>query len=94
MEVMRFPDPDARPYFLWNEATTVAQFREALARASDEERALLLGRLMREARDPDVWEFTTVQEVRRLFPLISRYLGRRRAFWTWLLDAWAERGLG
>jgi hypothetical protein len=27
---MRFTDPDERPYFLWNEATTVAQFRQAL----------------------------------------------------------------
>jgi hypothetical protein len=90
---VRFTDPDERPYFLWSEATTVGQFREALARADDAERAQLLGRLMREARDPDVWEFTTVAEVRRLFPLISRYLGRRRAFWTWLIDSWVELGL-
>lgn len=79
-QVVRFTDPNVRPYFLWNEPTTVAQFRAALASAQDEERAVLLGRLMREARDPDVWEFTSVAEVRRLFPLINRYLGRRRAF--------------
>lgn len=90
---MRFTDPDERPYFLWNEATTVAQFRQALAQAPDAERALLLGRLMRDARDSDVWAFTTVAEVLRLFPLIRPYLGQRRAFWTWLLEAWVERGL-
>jgi len=50
----RFTNPDERPYFLWNEQTTVAQFRAALASASEDEKALLLGRLMREARDPDV----------------------------------------
>jgi hypothetical protein len=48
---------------------------------------------MREARDPDVWEFTSVAEVRALFPKIERYLGRRKDFWSYLLNAWAERGL-
>lgn len=93
LDVARFTDPEERPYFLWNETTTVAQFRHALEVATEDEKALLLGRLMREARDPDVWEFTTVEEVRRLFPKIARYLGRRRAFWTYLLEAWAAHGI-
>lgn len=88
--VSRFTDPNERPYFLWNETTTVGAFREALARAEGPEKALLLGRLMREARDSDVWAFTTVQEVRRLMPQIEKHLGRRRAFWRYLLDAWQE----
>jgi hypothetical protein len=90
---VRFANPDERPYFLWSEPTTVAQFRHALAQAGDDEKAMLLGRLMREARDPDVWEFTNVTEVRRLFPQIERYLGRRREFWVYLLNAWKEHGL-
>jgi hypothetical protein len=40
---VRFTNPDERPYFLWNEPTTVAQFREALSTATDEERALCSG---------------------------------------------------
>lgn len=40
-----------------------------------------------------MWEFTSVAEVRRLFPLINRYLGRRRAFWKWLIESWVELGL-
>lgn len=39
VQAMRFVDPNERPYFLWNERTTVAQFREALATSSDEDRA-------------------------------------------------------
>lgn len=73
---------------------TVASFREALARADDDEKARLLGKLMREARDQDVWHFTTVTEVRALWPKIERYLGRRRAFWVYLLEAWQRDGIG
>ena len=86
-------DPQARPYFLWDEDTTIGEWRAKLAIADDEEKARLLGKMMREARDTDVWFFTTVKEVRRLFPRIERYLGRRRAFWIYLLDAWQAHGL-
>lgn len=87
-------DPNARPYFLWDEPNaTVASFRAALARADEDEKARLLGKLMREARDEDVWLFTTVDEVRALMTKIDRYLGRRRAFWRYLLDAWHRHGL-
>jgi hypothetical protein len=87
-------DPAARPYFLWDEPrSTVASFRDAIARASEDDKARLLGKLMREARDEDVWQFTTVAEVRALMPKIDRHLGRRRAFWRYLLDAWQRHGL-
>jgi hypothetical protein len=89
----RLDDPLARPYFLWDEATTTGAFREALLRAGPDEKARLLGKLMREARDEDVWSFTTVSEVRLLFPKIERYLGRRRDFWRYLLDAWQRHGI-
>ena len=58
-----------------------------------DERDATVGKLMREARDEDVWHFTTVAEVRALMPKIDRYLGRRRAFWRYLLDAWERHGL-
>ena len=87
-------EPDARPYFLWDEPTTSRMFRDALSSAGPEEKARLLGKLLREARDPDVWQFTTLEEVRRLFPAVSRYLGRRRAFWTYLIAAWDTSGGG
>ena len=86
-------DEAARPYFLWDEQTSVGAFRARLAAASEDEKARLLGKLMREARDTDVWTFTTVAEVRHLFPKIDRYLGRRRPFWRYLLDAWQRHGL-
>jgi hypothetical protein len=86
-------DDGHRPYFLWDEETTTGEFRAKLAASDDDEKARLLGKLMREARDVDVWRFTTVAEVRRLYPRIERYLGRRRAFWDYLLSAWQEHGI-
>lgn len=85
--------PATTPYFLWDEPMTVAELKEKLASASDEERMRLLGKVLREARDTDVWFFTTPQEVVLHWNRTERYLGRRRAFWKFLLAQWRELGL-
>jgi hypothetical protein len=85
-------DPDARPYFLWSEDTSVAAFRRALLDAQGEEWCRLVGTLMREARDPDVWLFVTPQQVWEQYSGIQRHLGRRRQFWDYLLNAWHQDG--
>jgi hypothetical protein len=86
-------NPEAVPYFLWDDPITVRQFREQLGNSDDSERLLLIAKLLREARDEDVWLFVDPREVfdRRtsLYPL----LGRRQAFWRYLLEAWREEGL-
>ena len=86
-------DPAAIPYFLWDEPMTVAQLRERLASASPPERARLLGRVLREARDTDVWRFTSPAEVHARWAEILPHLGRRRAFWELLFGYWREAGL-
>lgn len=86
-------DPEAVPYFLWDQPMTVRELRQRLATASRPERLCLLGKILREARDTEVWKFTTPQEVNRLWPELSRHLGRRRAFWTYLLGQWRRLGL-
>ncbi len=86
-------DPSAVPYFLWDEPMTLAELRARLQRASRPERMRLLGRILREARDPDVWRFTTPAELAASWPELQRYLGRRRGFWEFLLQRWRELGL-
>ncbi len=86
-------DPDGRPYFLWDEQRSTGQFRQALAAAPPAERYRLIGKLMREARDPDVWQFVSPHEVWTNFPAIRPYLGRRRGFWEYLLSAWHQDGV-
>ncbi len=86
-------DPLAVPYFLWDEPMTIAEFRRRLESASRPEQVRLLGKLLREARDTDVWVFTSPKEVLREWPEIVRHLGRRRSFWEFLFDRWRKVGL-
>lgn len=85
-------DPQAIPYFLWDQPMTVAQLRERLARASAPERERLLARILREARDTDVWKFTSPREVDALWPRLAEKVGRKRSFWEFLLGQWREKG--
>ena len=86
-------NPATIPYFLWDEPMTVAELRERLSSASHPERIRLIAKILREARDPDVWLFTTVEEVLALWPELSRRLGKRLGFWEFLLERWREAGL-
>jgi hypothetical protein len=86
-------DPMAIPYFLWDEPMNVAQLKDRLHSASRPERVRLLGKILREARDTDVWKFTSPDEVQQLWPEISMHLGRRRAFWEFLFKRWRIEGL-
>ena len=81
-------DPEAFPYFLWDDPMTNRELRERLKSASPPERMRLLGKILREARDTEVWRFTTPREVADSWPALSRHLGRRRAFWLFLLTVW------
>jgi hypothetical protein len=83
----------AIPYFLWDEPMTVAELKGKLKSASVEERNRLLGKILREARDTDVWEFTTPTEVWRNWDALEKYLGRRRPFWKFMFDFWEKEGL-
>jgi hypothetical protein len=85
--------PASVPYFLWDEPVTVAELKRRLASASAAERTRLLGKILREARDTDVWKFTTPQEVWRGWSEIAPQLGRRREFWKFLFEFWEREGL-
>lgn len=83
----------AVPYFLWDEPMTVVEFRQRLQTASPAEVTRLLAKLLREARDTDVWQFVSPAEVWQRWPALAPQLGRRRAFWQFLLSQWQKEGL-
>jgi len=84
--------PEAYPYFLWDDPLTNRDLRRLLETASPPERTRLLAKILREARDTDVWEYTTPQAVANSFSDLSLHLGRRRGFWRYLLDLWGQQG--
>lgn len=85
-------DPEAVPYFLWNEETTVAELHAILRDRGDPTRPIYLARLMREASVPEVWKFVTPRAIMETWEEVRPHLGRRRRFWEYLLDVWERRG--
>src|SRR5690242_9454262 len=88
----RMTDGHGRPYFIWDDDITLEQFRALLRDADPDARAYLVGKLMRQAKPDDVFEFVRLDDIVALWPKLDRYLGRSRAMWRWLLDLWAEPG--
>jgi hypothetical protein len=84
---------DLRPYFLWDEDISIDELRSVLAGPDGFERDRLLGKMLREARDLDVWQFVTPLEVARTLERVKRRVGRRYAFWKFLIDGWRADGL-
>ena len=72
---------------------TLDEFRIGLTDPNPEVRASLIIRLMRQARPDDVFSFVSTREIQELWPLLERYLGRSRDFWTWLFAEWVRLGV-
>ncbi len=85
-------DPEAFPYFLWDDPMSNRELRQRLRTASPPERIRLLAKILRQARDTDVWKYTSPDEVVSAWPTLSPQLGRRRLFWEFLLRSWAKQG--
>lgn len=85
-------NPDAIPYFLRDEPMNVARLKERLRSASHPERVRLPAKILREARDTDVWSFTTPDEVLQLWQELRMRIGRRRSLWEFLLKRWQIEG--
>jgi len=84
---------DLRPYFLWDEDVSIDELRAALRQPDSWSRDRLLGKMLREARDTDVWHFVTPAEVARALPKLGRRLGNRRKFWEFLIEGWRDDDL-
>ena len=84
---------ELRPYFLWDEDVSSDELRTILAGPDSHRRDQLMGKILREARDIDVWTFVSPKEVARVLPLLGRRLGSRRRFWEFLIQGWRSDGL-
>jgi hypothetical protein len=86
-------DPNAVPYFNWDARITNAQIRQVLADGPEEDRLYWMARILREARYDDVWAYVTARDLLDRFEALLPMLGRRRAFWEFLVDAWGRHGV-
>ncbi|MCX4241192.1 hypothetical protein [Paraliomyxa miuraensis] len=84
---------ELRPYFFWDEDVSIGELQRVLAGPLSDERDRLLAKLLREARDIDVWRFVTPGDVAEALPRLRRRVGRRFEFWRWLIDGWRSDGL-
>ncbi len=55
-----------RPYFLWDEDVSIDELHQILGGADSPRRDQVLGKMLREARDIDVWYFVRPTEVARV----------------------------
>lgn len=82
-----------RPYFLWDEDVSIDELHQILAGPDSPRRDQVLGKMLREARDIDVWHFVRPTEVARVLDRLRRRIGRRHAFWRFLIEGWRSRDL-
>lgn len=68
-------DASSRPYFIRDEDITVAELHRTLAQGSEYGGHWLLAKMLREARDVDVWHFVTPEAVAETLPSLGRRLG-------------------
>lgn len=71
----------------------MGELRQKLQSPDPHERALWMGRVMREARYQDVWKLLRLRDVLEWLPRIEPHLGRSRPFWEWLIRGWKDDGL-
>jgi len=84
----RMTDSRGRPCFPWDSDLTLSRVLTLLKGGDRVERADLVGKLMRQAKPDDVFEFVSLDEIRDLWPDLEPDLGKTRPFWTWLLEVW------
>ena len=84
-------DERGRPYFLWDVGMTLEAFQAQLVDPDPDIRAHAIGKLMRQARPDDTLVLLSLAQIRHDWERVLPYLGRRRAFWTWLIPELERR---
>ena len=73
-------------YFLWDTDVSWAGFVARLRSADRAEADYWLARALRDARPDDVLLVATLEDIAAAWPRVHHRLGRKRAFWAWLLQ--------
>lgn len=76
-----------RPYFLWDYDLTEEGVRRILRGKNRTDRIWILSRILESARFEDVWKYTTLSDVREMFPALKLKPPIHRA-WEYALSVW------
>ena len=79
--------------FLWDSTIPADRFGAAVNDPGDPDHDAWLALLLREARPDLVWCWTTPDHVAQHLGRLGPRLGRKRAFWEWLIASWRRLGL-
>jgi hypothetical protein len=80
-------DTTTRPYFLWDYDLNEQDVRRILQGENETEKIWMLSRILESARYEDIWRYTTLAEVQRMFPKLRLKPAVRRA-WEFALQVW------
>jgi len=72
---------------------TLVELEQRLASDDLSVRAYLIGKIMRQAKPDDALQLVSPQDLADLWPMLEKYLGETREFWSWLLEEWRSRGI-
>jgi hypothetical protein len=78
-------DARGRPYFLWDVDLTLDAWLARVHGPDPDDAAYWLARALRDAKPDDVLEFVGWERIRRDWPRMAPFLGRRKPFWAWWL---------
>jgi hypothetical protein len=83
---------DTIPNFSWDRKLTEKQIFSRLQASTGLQKILFVSWILREAAFKDIWKYVTPQEVWKQFGELKQFLGRRKAFWEFILGKWHELG--
>jgi len=85
-------DADDRPYFLWDQDLSLDAFEARLVDNDPDIRSYFIGKLLRQTRPDDVFQFVSPQAIIDDWPRVRRHLGQSLGLWEWLLNTWVKNG--
>ena len=88
----RMLDDRGRPYFLWDCDLDIHQFEQRLEHPDPAVRGYFIGKLMRQAKPDDVFEFVSPGTIRTEWDQLEKHLGDKGPFWSWLFSTWESQG--
>jgi hypothetical protein len=85
--------PKDRLGFLWDEPLSRDDLKKVLAGEDEKESLYYAGKILREARFEEVWEYLSPAFLASHWEKLRAKLGRKKGFWDFFYSTWRAHGL-